>query len=197
MKRLLFCLWLMVMLAAVAAAEDARTITAFDDDWRFANAGPEVASAREQPQSDDSAWRKLDLPHDWSIEGPFSSTNQTGCAGAFLPAGIGWYRKHFTLPDQPAQRRVFVAFDGVMANSDVWINGFHLGHRPTGYLRFEYELTGHLNFGGRENVLAVEADNSLQPASRWYAGAGIYRHVQHFAGFERERICAKASGSNT
>src|SRR5271170_3173854 len=65
-----------------------------------------------------------------------------------------------------------------MANSDVWINGFHLGHRPNGYVGFSYELTGHLNLGGKENVLAVRADNSVQPASRFYAGAGIYRHVR-------------------
>lgn len=71
----------------------------------------------------------------------------------------------------------FIEFDGVMANSDVWINGFHLGRRPNGYVSFSYELTGHLNFG-KPNVLAVRADNSGQPASRWYSGAGIYRHVR-------------------
>ena len=76
-------------------------------------------------------------------------------------------------------RRVFVEFDGVMENSDVWINGFHLGHRPNGYVSFRYELTGHAEFWRRhDNVLAVRADTSAQPASRWYAGAGIYRHVR-------------------
>src|ERR1019366_5142411 len=77
-------------------------------------------------------------------------------------------------------RRVFVEFDGVMQNNDVWINGFHLGHRPNGYVSFRYELASSvLNFGrGTANVLAVCADTSAQPASRWYAGAGIYRHVQ-------------------
>ncbi len=73
-----------------------------------------------------------------------------------------------------------IQFDGVMQNSDVWINGFHLGHRPFGYVSFSYELTGHLNFGG-DNVLAVRTDTSQQPASRWYAGAGIYRHVRLLA----------------
>ncbi len=84
----------------------------------------------------------------------------------------------FSLPKEFAGRRVFIEFDGVMANSDVWINGFHLGHRPYGYVSFGYELTGHLNFGDADNVLAVRADTSQQPASRWYAGAGIYRHVR-------------------
>lgn len=118
------------------------------------------------------------MPHDWSIEGPFDEKNPAGGAGGFLPTGIGWYRKHFTLPVRYAGKRVFIEFDGVMANSDVWINGFHLGNRPYGYVSFIYELTDHLSFGNKTNVLAVRADNSGQPASRWYAGAGIYRQVR-------------------
>ncbi len=162
-------------LTAASAQSRVRIVQSFDPDWRFLHAD---ASGAEQPQFDDSAWRALDVPHDWSIEGPFDQQNRTGGAGAFLPAGIGWYRKHFTVPSSYVQRRVFIDFDGVMANSDVWINGAHLGHRPYGYVSFEYELTGHLNFGEKnDNVLAVRADNSLEPASRWYAGAGIYRHV--------------------
>jgi len=147
----------------------------FDKDWRFLKSD---APGAEKPGFDDRAWRKLDLPHDWSIEGPFDEKNATGGAGGFLPAGVGWYRKHFTLAAGDAGRRVFVEFDGVMANSDVWINGDRLGKRPYGYVSFEYELTGHLKFGGQDaNVLVVRADNAGQPASRWYTGAGIYRHV--------------------
>ena len=147
----------------------------FDADWNFLKAD---APGAEQPDFDHSAWRKLNVPHDWSIEGPFAETNPTGGAGAFLPAGVGWYRKQFSLSTNDGGRRVFVEFDGVMANSDVWINGTLLGHRPSGYVSFRYELTGHLKFGGRQNVLAVRADNSGQPASRWFSGAGIYRHVR-------------------
>ena len=146
-----------------------------DSDWRFSLGDPAGA---DKTSFDDSNWRKLDVPHDWSIEGPFDQKNPTGAAGGFLPAGVGWYRKHFGLPESHARRRVFVEFDGVMANSDVWINGVHLGHRPFGYVSFRYELTGHLKFGHTPNVIAVRADNSGQPASRWYAGAGIYRHVR-------------------
>ncbi len=121
----------------------------------------------------------MNVPHDWSIEGPFEEKNPAGGAGAFLPAGVGWYRKHFTLPADYARRRVFIEFDGVMANSEVWINGRHLGKRPYGYVSFRYDLTGSLFFGENQpNVLAVRADNSAQPASRWYSGAGIYRHVR-------------------
>jgi len=170
------------LLAALAAgasaatpAETGRVTQSFDADWRFLKAD---APGAEQPDFADSAWRQLNVPHDWSIEGPFDETNMTGTAGAFLPAGIGWYRKHFTLLENDSSRRAFIEFDGVMANSEVWINGFHLGKRPFGYASFSYELTGHLNFGGKDNVLSVRVDNSVQPAMRWYAGAGIYRHVR-------------------
>ncbi|HEX8070259.1 MAG TPA: glycoside hydrolase family 2 TIM barrel-domain containing protein [Pyrinomonadaceae bacterium] len=159
--------------APVAAA---RVTASFDAGWRFLKGD---AAGAERTGFDDAAWRRLDVPHDWSIEGPFAEQNPTGKAGGYLPAGVGWYRKHFTLPAADARRRVFVEFDGVMANSDVWLNGVHLGRRPYGYVSFAYELTDHLHFGaGRENVLAVRADNSGQPASRWYAGAGLYRHVR-------------------
>ncbi len=152
-----------------------RSTQSFDSAWLFLKSD---APGAEQPALADAAWRKLDVPHDWSIEGPFASSNATGGAGAFLPAGVGWYRKHFSLPENFSARRVFIEFDGVMANSDVWINGFNLGHRPYGYVGFQYELTGHLHFGGADNVLAVRADTSAQPASRYYFGAGIYRHVR-------------------
>ena len=166
---------LAVSRAADATVQSARVTQSFDADWRFLKAD---APGAEQNQFDDSAWRQLDVPHDWSIEGPFDEANKTGTAGAFLPAGVGWYRKHFTLPENDSARHFFIEFDGVMANSDVWINGFHLGKRPFGYVSFSYELTGHLNFGGKENVLSVRVDDSVQPALRWYAGAGIYRHVR-------------------
>ncbi len=171
-----FLVLLVVALKAFAGGspETGRLTHSFDAGWLFLKAD---ATHAEQASYDDSAWRKLDVPNDWSIAGPFSPTNPAGGAGAFLPSGVVWYRKHFTLPVADSNRCAFIEFDGVMANSDVWINGFHLGHRPYGYVSFDYELTGHLNFGG-DNVLAVRCDTSQQPASRWYAGAGIYRHVR-------------------
>src|SRR5947209_15766271 len=158
-----------------------RVIRYFDNDWRFLKGD---APGAERPEFDDSAWRKVDVPHDWSIEGPFDEKNPTGRGGGFLPSGVGWYRKRFTLsagraPYGLEDRRVFAEFDGVMANSEVWVNGFHLGRRPYGYARFAYELTGHVSFGDdRPNAIAVRADTSAQPASRWYSGAGLYRHVR-------------------
>jgi beta-galactosidase len=159
----------------VIIGKRARVVTSFDTDWRFLKAD---APAAERPEFNDAAWRVLDVPHDWSIEGPFDERNPAGGAGSFLPAGIGWYRKHFKLPSAYVNRRVFVEFDGVMANSEAWINGARLGKRPYGYVSFSYELTGHLNFDDKANVLAVRVDNASQPASRWYSGSGIYRHVR-------------------
>jgi beta-galactosidase len=172
------CTILIILLAAagLSYAATGRIVAPFDSDWRFFKGD---ASGAEADAFNDSQWRTLDVPHDWSIEGPFAASNPTGGSGGFLPAGVGWYRKHFTLPKEYARRRVFIEFDGVMANSDVWINGAHLGRRPYGYVSFGYELTKDLRFGnGTTNILAVRADNSGQPASRWYTGAGIYRHVR-------------------
>jgi len=165
-----FLLSLALCASCVMAAS--RVTISFNDDWRFQKSD---ADGAEKADFNDAAWRTVTVPHDWSIEGPFDEKNPTGGAGAFLPAGTGWYRRHFSAPPAWDGRRVFIEFDGVMANSDVWINGEHLGRRPYGYVSFRYELTGHLK---SENVLAVRCDNSAEPASRWYAGAGIYRNVR-------------------
>lgn len=156
------------------AQSNARKVLAFEDNWRFIK---EDINGAEKQDFDDKSWRTLSVPHDWSIEGPYDRANLTGRGGGYLPGGIGWYRKTFTVPAVDANKKVFIEFDGVMANSDVWINGQHLGQRPNGYIGFRYDLTPHLN-KGKINVIAVRADNSVQPASRWYTGAGIYRHVR-------------------
>ncbi|HVO72939.1 MAG TPA: glycoside hydrolase family 2 TIM barrel-domain containing protein [Ignavibacteriaceae bacterium] len=110
------------------------------------------------------------------IDGPFESTSPGGSGAGYINAGIGWYRKEFELPEINKGKRVFIEFGGVYMNSDVWINGYHLGNRPYGYSSFQYELTEHLNFGNEKNVIAVKV-NVQQPCSRWYSGAGIYRNV--------------------
>jgi beta-galactosidase len=143
-----------------------------DAGWRF-HLG-EVPAA-ERPGFNDRTWRLLDLPHDWSIEGTPMQDAPAGGRGGFFPTGIGWYRKTFRLPAELKGKRVTIEFDGVYMNSTVWINGVLLGHRPFGYIGFEYDLTPHLRRG--TNVLAVRVDNSAQPNSRWYTGSGIYRHV--------------------
>ncbi len=152
-----------------------RQMSNFDHDWRF-HLG-DVAGA-QAPAFADSVWRTLDLPHDWSIEGEFSEQNPAGVAGGALPGGVGWYRKTFTVPAADSGKVVFVEFDGVYRNSEVWINGQYLGKRPYGYSSFRYELTPNVRFGAGRNVIAVRVDNSQQPNSRWYSGSGIYRHVR-------------------
>lgn len=157
----------------------ARVTTSFDKAWKFYKGD---AAGAGQPSFDDKGWRTVDVPHDWSIEGPYDQKNPTGRGGGYLPAGIGWYRKTFTVDEGEKQKAHFIEFDGVMANSDVWINGNNLGKRPYGYSSFSYELSKFLNYGkGKVNVIAVRADNSIQPASRYYTGAGIYRHVRLLA----------------
>src|SRR5947199_3497770 len=157
------------------AAAAQRSTLDFDRAWRF-HLG-DVPGA-EAAGFDDSGWRTLDVPHDWSIEGEFSDTNPAGAQGGALPGGVGWYRKAFAVPQADSGRLVFVEFDGVYRNSEVWINGQYLGKRPYGYSSFRYELTPHLRYGRARNVIAVRVDNSQQPNSRWYSGSGIYRHVR-------------------
>lgn len=146
----------------------------FNSEWQFSlGDNPEWFN----PDFDDASWRTLNLPHDWSIEGAFSEEHPAGVAGGALPTGIGWYRKSFELPSVDSTRKVYIDFDGVYRNSEVWINGKYLGKRPYGYSSFRYDLTPFLLFEGQKNVLAVKVDNSLQPNSRWYTGSGIYRNV--------------------
>src|SRR5689334_20768078 len=145
----------------------------FNQSWRF-HLG-DVANAHDAG-FDDSQWRQLNVPHDWSIEGEFSENAPSGTGGGALPGGLGWYRKTFTIPATKG-KQIFIEFDGVYRNSEVWINGHYLGKRPYGYSTFQYELTPYLNYGAKANVIAVKVDNSQQPNSRWYTGSGIYRNV--------------------
>ena len=145
----------------------------FDQQWRFFKGDSQGAHS---PEFRDDEWRVLDLPHDWSIEGSFREDAPAGGTGAYLPTGIGWYRKQFTLPAETSGKRVVLQFDGVYQRSEVWINGRSLGLRPYGFITFSYDLTPHLN-EGKQNHIAVRVDNSLQPNCRWYTGSGIYRHT--------------------
>jgi len=146
----------------------------FDLGWRFSRGDFPSANL---PTFADQSWQAVELPHDWSIAGPYSKDEPCGGAGGYLPTGIGWYRKTFTLPSSSAGGRVLVQFDGIYQRSEVWLNGKPLGMRPNGYVSFAYDLTPHLQAAGHANVLAVRVDNSLQPNSRWYSGSGITRHA--------------------
>lgn len=151
-----------------------RDVRSFNDSWQFLNDEP---VAGQMPDPDLQEWKTLDLPHDWSIEGPFSEEYKTTINQGALPAGIGWYMKMFRMEPSDSGKCVFIDFDGVYRDSKVWINGYFLGQRPSGYMPFRYELTPYLEYGNRQNVIAVRVDNSQQPCSRWYTGSGIYRNV--------------------
>ncbi|HSH18879.1 MAG TPA: glycoside hydrolase family 2 TIM barrel-domain containing protein [Draconibacterium sp.] len=159
----------------------------FNSNWKFIRA--DVAGA-EQTAFDDLEWRSLDLPHDYSIEdlpestvakqiGPFSEESAGGASTAHVTGGTAWYRKHFTLHKKDKGKIVKIIFDGIYMNSDVWINGNHLGNHPYGYTAFAYDLTQYLNPSGQDNVLAVQVKNEGKN-SRWYSGSGIYRDVALF-----------------
>jgi beta-galactosidase len=161
-------------IAAAAPETGPREIIPFDTGWHFRFGD---LPAAWQPAFDDTSWRILDVPHDWSIEGAFNPPPEGDGHGGFFSHGIGWYRKSFTLPPGSG-KKVVVEFDGVYMNSEVWINGQFLGRRPYGFVGFRYDLTGFLKADGSPNVLAVRVDDSLEPSLRWYAGSGIYRHVR-------------------
>lgn len=144
----------------------------FNDGWRFSKGD---ISGAEATAFDDSKWRQVQLPHDWAIEGPFDPSLNPHTA-ALRYFGTAWYRKTFRLPEQVKGRVINVEFDGLMSNSQVWINGHNLGGRPYGYLGFEVDLTPYLQYGDRANVLAVRLSPEDR-SSRWYPGAGIYRNV--------------------
>lgn len=171
MKKIISLAVLTLVLAACSGTSP-RVVEDFNFDWKF-NLGDDVSMAA--PDFDDSQWRTLHLPHDWSIEGEFSPKNPAGVNGGALPGGIGWYRKTFTTPES---ERVFVEFDGIYLNSTVYVNGRVAGGRPYGYSSFNVELTDFLNPAGKDNVIAVRVDHSKQPSGRWYTGSGIYRNVR-------------------
>jgi len=163
---------LLISVDLFAQSETSRQRLLMDFNWKF-QLGDQQGT--EQTLYDDSNWRMLNLPHDWSIEGEYNKDELTGGSGGYLPTGMGWYRRHFQLDKNDLSKHIWIEFDGVYMNSDVWINGHHLGKYPYGYSSFYYELTPHLIAG--ENVISVRVDNSKQPNTRWYTGSGIYRHV--------------------
>jgi len=143
--------------------------TSFDIDWRF-TLGGESQYTREH---DDTPWRRVDLPHDWSIELPRRPDAPSGARGGFAQDGVGWYRKRFIAPPEEC---VYVEFEGIYRDAEIWLNGRALGMHPYGYTTFLLDLTPYLDPSG-ENVLAVRVDNAAHEHTRWYSGSGIYRHV--------------------
>jgi beta-galactosidase len=177
-----------VTLAWSASAGDqhghrGRQVIDFTGDWKFALANregievpPELAEAH-LPQYDDTAWRELDLPHDWSIELDPTAGPGTSAGTGFLQGGLGFYRKQFELPHRTADERISIEFDGVYMNSEIYVNGQLVGTHPYGYTGFAFDISDLVYTDGRSNVVAVKVQNRL-PSSRWYSGSGIYRNVR-------------------
>ncbi|MFC4501442.1 MULTISPECIES: glycoside hydrolase family 2 TIM barrel-domain containing protein [Streptomyces] len=171
--------------AESASAVAGRRTVPLRDGWRFALVNPggitdptgQYADAAA-PGHDDSAWREVAVPHDWSIEQTPTTQNGTTSGTGFFPGGLGWYRLTFTLPPAHAGKRISVEFDGVYMDSYVYCNGTELGRHPYGYTGFAYDLTDLVHTdGATENVIAVKVQNRL-PSSRWYSGSGIYREAR-------------------
>jgi beta-galactosidase len=150
----------------------------FNVGWRFHRGG---AQSAEMTWFDDSKWRTVDLPHDWSIEdlpgtqSPFDPDAVGQVSTGFTVGGTGWYRKTFTVPAEQKNKRIIIQFDGVYMNSGVWLNSEPVGKHPYGYTSFWFDITDKIKFG-EQNIITVQVRNEGQN-SRWYTGSGIYRHV--------------------
>jgi len=164
---LIFC----ISLTYLSLSANPREKIAFNDGWKF-----KLADQKEYCTAnyDDSEWRTLSLPHDWSIEGQFSEEHSG--RNAWLPGGIAWYRKAFKLPAKFEGKNIQIQFDGVYKNSTLWVNGHPVGRQHDGYTSFYFDISELLN-AGESNTIAVRVDNSVQPNCRWYSGSGIYRNV--------------------
>jgi Beta-galactosidase/beta-glucuronidase len=162
----------------ISAQPELKRNNLFDFNWRFHKGG---ALGAEEPSFDDSSWRVVDLPHDWSIEdlpgtsSPFNIDAISQVNGGFTTGGTGWYRKTFTIPKNLSDNQFIIMFEGVYMNADVWINGEFLGNHPYGYTSFWFDISGKIKIE-KENVLTVKVKNEGEN-SRWYSGSGIYRHV--------------------
>lgn len=176
MKNILLLTVAALVFFSCTQEQTSRITEDFNQNWKF-NFG-------DNPEAykigfNDTDWRELSVPHDWSIEeGYFQHTENTAASTGFVKGGIGWYRKAFQLNASDEGKQITVIFDGVYNNSTVWINGVELGFRPNGYSSFSYDLSQHLNYDGSDNILAVKVDRSTYADSRWYTGSGIYRKVQ-------------------
>ncbi len=162
-----------LLLVSVFQLNAQRAIENFNNGWQFYLGTDTTATAVNQKLN----WQSINLPHDWSIEMPFSEKAPATNQGGSLPGGIGWYKKTFSIASKQNQKLIYLQLDGVYRNSEVWINGHYLGKRPNGYISFEYQLNDYLKFGKEQNIIIVKVDNAQQPNSRWYSGSGIYRNT--------------------
>lgn len=168
-KRLLILGMMWIIVLSVSASSGKQL---FNEGWRFWLGDTLIA---KNETFDDASWKKLVLPHDWSIEQKFDKEAPAGNNGGYLPTGTGWYRKTFNVPKEANGKKLQLYFEGVYMNSDVYVNGQRAGGHPYGYSSFFIDITPYVKTG--KNILAVRVDNSKQKNCRWYTGSGIYRNV--------------------
>ncbi len=162
----------------ISVNSDGRSEILFDTGWRFYRGDAEGA---EKPKFNDTEWRMLDLPHDWSIEdipgtsSPFNPDAISAVGGGFTTGGTGWYRKSFRMPAVQSEKRILIQFEGVYMNPIIWINGDSVGNHPYGYTSFWFDITDKVK-PGKTNVISIKVRNE-GANSRWYSGSGVYRHV--------------------
>ena len=162
----------LIWVISLLAQKEVRLKENFDFDWNFSLSDNQKYADRTY---NDESWERIQLPHDWSIK--LSFDKKMGGSAAHLPGGIGWYRKQFKLPRSYNGKVISILFDAICHQSDVYINGHHLGFRPYGFCSIEYDLTPYLDYDG-ENVIAVRVNRSgVKDVARWYTGSGIYRHA--------------------
>jgi beta-galactosidase len=165
---------LFMLLCCLSHITQARDVTPLDLDWQFIlGDSPQL---KERNVAGPGA-RLVDLPHDWSIEGVTAKDEPSGGDGGYFPTGIGWYRKELSADPAWRGKKVWLEFDGVAPQCEVWFNGEKVGGHHYAYTPFKIDLTDHIDFD-KPNTIAVRVDNSHQPNSRWYTGSGIYRHVR-------------------
>ncbi|QVY66267.1 sugar-binding domain-containing protein [Polaribacter sp. Q13] len=167
------CILVALVFSSCAKQEQLRSTDDFNFNWKFVKG--EQGNAEQITFNDDS-WESIRLPHDWSILAGYKKEN-TAASSGFVEGGIGWYRKAFNVPKSDEGKVIWIEFDGVYNNSEVWINGQKLGYRPNGYSSFSYDLTKYIKYG-EENIVAVKVNHSAYADSRWYTGSGIYRDVR-------------------
>lgn len=175
-KKLLFIVLIFTSVQSLLATKKGLEVerkSNFNLNWKF-NIADEHAFS--EATLNDTDWRTVNLPHDWSVEGKSDKNAVSGGDGGFFPTGTAWYRKSFTVPSTFENKKVSIYFEGVYMNAEVFINGISLGIHPYGYTSFEKDLSPYLKVG-ENNILAVKVDNSLQKNCRWYSGSGIYRNV--------------------
>ena len=172
MKNTNFILATGLALAMTLSVGAAERKTSINDGWTFSLDADSTAVA---VGFDDSAWRVVNLPHDWSVEQRFDRNAPAGNDGAYLPTGTGWYRTGLNLPAESVGKKLQLYFEGAYMKSDVYVNGQRAGGHPYGYSSFFVDITPYIKAG--ENTVVVKVDNSMQKNCRWYSGSGIYRNV--------------------